>query len=155
MLRPTRFVLLALVALLAAPAAAVKASPKMPIGFYDDPNFRWAPNRAAMLTSAAAAGATIIHTNANWPTIAPKRPRSVANGNDPAYRLNDLDELVQNASKNGMRVMIDITGTPKWANGNKTPNHMPRRLADLTAFSKMLANRYDGTVAGRGYVGLW
>jgi len=152
---PARFVLLALTMLLVAPAATVTASPRMPVGFYDDPNFRWAPNRATMLASAAATGATIIHTNANWPSIAPKRPKNPANQTDPAYRLNDLDELVQNASKNGMRVMIDITGSPKWANGNKTPNHMPKKLSDLTAFSKMLANRYDGTVAGRGYVGLW
>jgi hypothetical protein len=154
-LRPLRLVLFSLVILVAAPAATVSAAPRMPVGFYDDPSFRWAADRAQNLTRAQAAGSSIIHTTANWAMIAPTRPASPANGDDPAYRLNDLDELVQNAPKYGQRVMIDITGTPKWANGNKTPNHMPRRLADLTTFAKMLANRYDGTTQGRGYVGLW
>ena len=53
-----------------------------------------------------------------------------------------------------MRVMININGTPKWANGGKTPNHMPKRLSDLTTFSRMLADRYDGS-HGHGNVRLW
>ena len=53
-----------------------------------------------------------------------------------------------------MRVMININGTPRWANGGKTPNHMPKRLADLTTFSRMLADRYDGR-HGHGNVRLW
>jgi hypothetical protein len=53
-----------------------------------------------------------------------------------------------------MRVMINITGTPKWANGNTSPNHMPKRLSDFTAFARMLATRYNGT-NDKGYVGLW
>ena len=50
--------------------------------------------------------------------------------------------------------MININGSPKWANGGKTPNHMPTRLSDLTTFSRMLADRYDGR-HGHGNVRLW
>ena len=50
--------------------------------------------------------------------------------------------------------MINVTGTPKWANGNKTPNRLPTRLSDLTTFTKMLATRYNGRT-GHGTVGLW
>ena len=53
-----------------------------------------------------------------------------------------------------MRVMIDITGTPKWANGGQSPNHLPKKLSDLTAFAKMLASRYNGS-NGHGTVGLY
>jgi hypothetical protein len=53
-----------------------------------------------------------------------------------------------------MRVMIDITGTPRWANGGQSPNHMPRRLADLRTFAQMLAARYNGR-SGHGSVSLW
>jgi hypothetical protein len=150
-LRPVRLVLVAFVALLAVPAA--RAATHMPIGFYDDASFRWSSSRAANLKEAAAAGASVIHTTANWPQIAPTRPAHSADGNDPAYRLGDLDELVATASKLGLRVMININGTPKWANGGQAPNHMPTRLADLTSFARMLADRYDGH--GFGYVGLW
>jgi hypothetical protein len=152
--KPVSLVLVSLVALLALPAAAVRAATHMPIGFYDDASFRWSNDRATNIEEAAAAGASVIHTTANWPQIAPKRPAAPSNGNDPQYRLGDLDELVTNAAQNGMRVMININGTPKWANGGKTPNHMPTRLSDLTTFSKMLAQRYDGR-HGHGTVKLW
>ncbi|MCW2963273.1 MAG: hypothetical protein JWO17_525, partial [Actinomycetia bacterium] len=154
MLKPARFALLALIALLAAPAATVHAAQKMPIGFFDDPAFRWSPTRADNLRQASVAGASVIHTTASWASLAPTKPANPANGDDPAYKLNDLDELVFQSGVYGLRVMIDINGTPKWANGGKAPNVMPKRLGDLTAFAKMLATRYNGR-QGHGTVALW
>jgi hypothetical protein len=153
-MKPARLALLALIALVVAPAATVHAAPKMPIGFFDDPTFRWSPARAENLRQASTAGASVIHTTANWPQLAPTKPADASDGDDPAYHLNDLDELVFRSGIYGLRVMIDITGTPKWANGGKAPNVMPKRLADLTAFAKMLATRYDGR-QGHGSVSLW
>lgn len=153
-LKAVRFVLVALTALLAIPAATVHAAQRMPIGFFDDPSFRWSPTRDQNLQQAAVTGASIIHTTATWATIAPKKPANATNGDDPAYRLTDLDDLVFNAGLYGMRVMIDINGTPKWANGGKAPNVMPKNLSDLTTFSRMLATRYSGRT-GHGTVSLW
>lgn len=153
-LKAARLILLALIALLAVGAAQASAASRMPIGFFDDPTFRWSPDREVNLERAAAAGASVIHTTATWPTIAPTKPANAADGDDPAYHLDDLDELVQKASLNGMRVMIDINGTPKWANGGKGPNRMPTSMSSLTTFAKMLATRYNGA-NGHGYVGLY
>jgi hypothetical protein len=86
--------------------------------------------------------------------LAPTRPSTPSNGDDPAYKLADLDELVFSSATQGLRVMVNVTGTPKWANGNKTPNRLPTRLSDLTTFTKMLATRYNGR-SGHGTVGLW
>jgi hypothetical protein len=152
--KPARFALLALIALLAAPAATVHAAQRMPIGFFDDPSFRWSPTRAENLQQASATGASVIHTTASWPGLAPNKPADPADGNDPAYKLGDLDELVYQSGLYGLRVMIDINGTPKWANGGKAPNVMPTRLSDLTTFAKMLATRYNGR-QGHGTVALW
>ncbi|HKU58831.1 MAG TPA: cellulase family glycosylhydrolase [Gaiellaceae bacterium] len=149
----TRALLALFCMLLVAPTAA-QAATRMPIGFYDDASFRWSPDRLTNLATAAAAGATIIHTNANWATIAPTRPANPLNGDDPAYRLADLDQLVAAAPQYGIRVMVTIVGTPRWANGGQTSNHMPRRLSDLTAFSRMLATRYNG-LNGHGTVSIW
>jgi hypothetical protein len=126
----------------------------MPIGFFDDPSFRWSPTRAENLRQASAAGASVIHTTASWPGLAPTKPANPSSGDDPAYKLSDLDELVYQSGLYGLRVMIDINGTPKWANGDKAPNVMPKRLGDLTTFAKMLATRYDGR-QGHGTVALW
>ena len=152
--KPARLALLALIALLAAPAATVHAAQRMPIGFFDDPSFRWSPTRAENLQQASATGASVIHTTASWPGLAPTKPADPADGNDPAYKLGDLDELVYQSGLYGLRVMIDINGTPKWANGGKAPNVMPTRLSDLTTFAKMLATRYNGR-QGHGTVALW
>ena len=154
MLKPARVALLALIALLAAPAATIHAAPKMPIGFFDDPTFRWSPTRGENLREASLAGASVIHTTASWPMLAPTKPSDASDGDDPAYHLADLDELVFRSAIYGLRVMIDISGTPKWANGGKPPNVMPKRLSDLTTFAKMLATRYDGR-NGHGAVALW
>jgi hypothetical protein len=50
--------------------------------------------------------------------------------------------------------MIDINGTPKWANGGKTPNYLPTSMSTLQTFAKMLATRYNGR-SGHGSVSLW
>jgi hypothetical protein len=153
-LKASRFALIAFAALLAIPAATVHAAQRMPIGFFDDPSFRWSPARADNLRAAAVDGASVLHTTATWASIAPKKPANAANGDDPAYRLGDLDDLVNQAGIYGMRVMMNVTGTPKWANGGKAPNVMPKRLADLTTFTRMLATRYNGR-SGHGDVALW
>jgi hypothetical protein len=154
MSRFIRIMVVALVAGLAGTAATALAATHMQVGFFDDASFRWSPDAATNLQEASSAGASVIHTAAGWAQIAPTRPADAADGSDPAYHLDDLDALVANASGLGLRVMININGTPKWANGGQTPNHMPKRLADLTTFAKMLATRYNGH-NGFGTVSLW
>jgi hypothetical protein len=151
--RWTRAAFAVLAAALVLPIAA-SAAPRMPIGFYDDASFRWSSDRLANLAAAANAGATVIHTNANWASIAPTRPSDPSNGDDPAYVISDLDQLVAAAPQYGLRVYVTIVGTPKWANGGTTPNHMPKHLSDLTTFARMLATRYDG-FHGHGTVAMW
>jgi len=73
-LKAARFALIALVVAVAIPAATVKAATRMPIGFFDDPSFRWSAERSQNLAAAAAAGATVIHTTANWALLAPTKP---------------------------------------------------------------------------------
>ncbi len=98
--------------------------------------------------------ASVIHTTATWATIAPTRPAT-----PPTATTRPTSSATSTSSSSsqacyGLRVMINVTGTPKWANGSKTPNHLPTRLSDLTTFTKMLATRYNGRT-GHGTVGLW
>ena len=151
MKRSIRFLLAASAALLLAPPLA-GASPRMHVGFHDDPNFRYEERRAQMLDQARAANTTIVRTLVTWANVAPTRPANAANPFDAAYRFNDLDELVRNTQARDMEVLITIWGTPKWANGGKTPNFMPTRLSDLTAFSRAVASRYSGRFAGYPFV---
>ena len=141
--RKIRFALVAL-ALIPVCAASATAAVRMPIGFYDDPSFRWAADPTANLKAAASEHATIIHALVSWNQVAKTRPANPLNGNDPAYHLSDIDALVEAAGRYGLQVLLTINGTPAWANGGQTPNHPPSDLETLTQFSQMLATRYNG-----------
>jgi hypothetical protein len=149
MSRLARLALLGVLLALAAPSAAL-AAPRMWMGFQDDPYFRWLPERFYMRDRAMQANATVMKTTVYWFNVAPRRPSNAANPFDPAYRWEDLDEFVRQAEDRDIEVMLTMWGTPSWAGAAK--NRAPRRLADLTNFSRALATRYSGRYRGFPYV---
>jgi len=155
--RPFRLALVIAVVLVAVPAATVRAATRMPVGFYDDPSFRWADQKVIPQNLAAAqkANASIVHVLADWSSIAPTKPANPLNGNDPAYKLSDLDALVRTAPRYNLSLLITISGTPSWANGGKAPNVPPTNLSNLTTFARMLAARYSGRTPGYAAVRRW
>ena len=146
-------VVLMIVGAVAAPLAA--GAERMWVGFHDDPSFRWEGDRAVTLDRARTANATMVRAVITWASVAPERPQNAANPFDPAYVLNDVDELVRETQKRGMEVLLTIWGTPKWANGGKGPNVLPTRLSDLTTFARALSSRYSGRYAGYPFVRFW
>jgi hypothetical protein len=139
-------------------ASAAQAASPMWIGFHDDPIFRYDPQRPDSLDNALAANATITRTLVTWAHAAPTKPANAANPFDPAYKLNDVDEIVRNAQVRGMEVLITIWGTPAWANGKKGPAYLPTKMADFRNFARALASRYSGRYAGYPFVrfyGVW
>jgi hypothetical protein len=147
----------AVAALLAVPAARASAAP-LPsrprpflVGFEDEASFLWGPNRFAMLRRAAAAHASIVRVVAEWRQIAPRRPRAPRSPADPAYHFEGLDDLVWHAQLQGMRVLLTIWGTPRWATRSGKPNAAPppSRLGD---FCFAVARRYSGRFRGQPFV---
>jgi hypothetical protein len=154
-----RLILGCLLFVAAAVPAASLAAPRMPVGFQDDPSFRWRDDRLTNLNNAVATNSTIIRTTAYWSRIATTKPADATNPGDPAYHFEDLDELVYHASLRGMTVLLTIWGTPGWANGNAGENHAPTNMSDLQDFSQALAARYSGRfnnlLPGPVYVGYY
>ena len=149
-----RFVHTVLLVTLAAalvPGAAAAGS-RMFVGFQDDPSFRWEPDRIRNLDHAQEANATVLRTTVYWSVVAPERPTVASDPFDPAYRFEDLDDLVRAAQQRGMEVLLTIWGTPEWANGGKARNRLPNNLSDLTGFSRALASRYSGRYLGYPHV---
>jgi cellulase (glycosyl hydrolase family 5) len=118
------------------------------VGLQDDPSFRWSVDRAAMLDTARDANVSVLRTIVAWKDTAPTRPANAADSFDPAYRLDDVDDLVRSAQQRGMEILVTIWGTPDWANGGQPPNRPPRDPADLEDFAAALADRYSGRHAG-------
>jgi hypothetical protein len=152
--RIARLVVLICVLTLVGAASAAGAD-RMWVGFHDDPSFRWEGDRDVTLNRARSANATMVRAVVTWASVAPTRPATATDPFDPAYQLNDLDELVRDTQQRGMEVLLTIWGTPKWANGDQGPNVLPKRMADLTDFSRALASRYSGRHPGYPFVRFW
>jgi hypothetical protein len=130
----------------AFPATAMPG--RLLVGFQDDASFRWAPDRAQSLDIAQRAGAAVVRTIVEWRQVAPSRPASPADSFDPAYRLDDLDDLARSAQQRGIELLVTVWGAPAWANGGAGPNVPPLDDADFGAFSQALADRYSGRHPG-------
>jgi hypothetical protein len=130
----------------------VSASPRLYVGFLDDEAFRWEPERIANLDRARREGATVVRSIVTWSVAAPQRPLRPADPFAPEYRLGDVDELLRNAERRGIEVLLTIWGTPRWANGGARPNVAPAEPRDLRDFAHALAARYSGRHAGYPFV---
>jgi hypothetical protein len=143
-------VIACLAAAVLVPAAA--AADRMWVGFQDDPMFRWDPQRMEAMDRARGNDARIVRTVVDWSRVAPDRPSSAADSFDPAYKFEDVDELVRNAQQRGMEVLITLWGTPKWANGGQSPQVAPTNMQDFQNFARAVASRYSGRFSGFPYV---
>jgi hypothetical protein len=149
---------LSVVALAATAAIATPASyaaQRMWVGFHDDPSFRWSSERRALVAKSAGSNATIMRLLVQWNVVSKTRPANAADPFDPAYNFDDIDEAVLAAQENDMEVLLTVSGTPRWANGGKTPNAMPRRVGDFTDFARAIASRYSGRFPGYPFVRFW
>ena len=154
-MRRTLRLVLVMLAAAAVAAPSALAAERMWIGFHDDPSFRWVSDRANRIESAADEGANVMRLLVHWNQTSPRRPADPSDPFDPSYNLRDLDEAIRNAQRSDMEVVLTIVGTPRWANGGKAPNVMPRRVADFGAFTRALAARYSGRFDGYPFVRFW
>ena len=142
----------------AALAPSGLAGERMWTGFHDDPILRFDDNRQAQMDVARDDNATVLRTLVTWAQVAPTRPARATNPFDPAYKFDDLDEFVRNAQARDLEVLITLWGTPKWANAGKSPNYLPKKMADFQNFARAVASRYSGRNAGYPFVrfyGIW
>jgi Cellulase (glycosyl hydrolase family 5) len=118
------------------------------VGFQDDASLRWAEDRAEVLDHVRDARAAVIRTIVVWRDVAPVRPAVAEDPFDPAYNLDDLDDLARSAQQRGVELLLTIWGTPGWANGDAGANRPPDDPAQLEAFAYALAERYSGRHPG-------
>jgi hypothetical protein len=137
---------------LVRPPDAVSAAPHLYVGFLDDQAFRWEPERLANFDRAQREGTSVVRTIVDWSVAAPRRPRHPADAFAPEYRLSDVDDLVRNAERRGIEVLLTIWGTPGWANGGQRPNVAPTDSRELRSFAHALADRYSGRHPGYPFV---
>jgi hypothetical protein len=89
-------------------------------------------------------GVTIFQTSLRWPNVAPaRRPADPRDPSDPAYEWPaDLDRVIADARAHGIEVLLQLYGSPPWANGGHPGEYAPKRSTDFADFARAAARRY-------------
>jgi LemA protein len=124
------------------------ASAGLELGLQDDAYLSSADPRAWQLVRELRPD--VIRYNVDWSSVGKARPAQPESPGDPAYSWAATDALVQNASRQGARVLLTIVQAPAWANGGGAPRTAPRRASDYGTFCKAVASRYSGSFAPAG-----
>jgi hypothetical protein len=78
-----------------------------------------------------------------WPQVASKQPANPADPKDPAYNWPaELDFVLSEARRYRIKVLIEVTGAPRWANGNRGSYYAPLKPSDYATFVRAAATRY-------------
>jgi hypothetical protein len=91
-------------------------------------------------------GVSIYQADLQWDQVAPTRPRQPGNPRDPAYRWpSEIQQAIGQARRFHMRVLLQVIGTPAWANGGHADSSWaPRNPRDFATFAAAAARRYPG-----------
>lgn len=120
-------------------------------GIQDDRVFQVPANEAeSRIQTMTRMGASIIRVDVRWDLVSTARPKNPKDQNDPAYKWDAYDVIVDQAAKRGVRVLMTVWGTPNWAadpSVAKTPRfpdytRRPKKAGDYGNFAYAIASRY-------------
>ncbi len=124
-----------------APSAG--AAPSIRYGIKDDAWLMHGPGTIAQrVARLQSAGVQIVRFSLQWDQIARSLPAAPTDPEDAAYIWTNADEVVQELHAQGIDALLDIVGTPGWANGGRGPSYAPTSGASIAAFATAAAARY-------------
>lgn len=128
-------------ALVLAPAPA-EASPSIRYGIQDD---GWLVNGPGTLGERLdrldRLGVQLVRYTLRWDAIAARRPANARNDADPAYQWGAADDVLKGLRARGIRPVVTLFGTPKWANRGRRFNWTPASPSTFAAFAYAAARR--------------
>src|SRR5919206_42626 len=71
----------------------------------------------ARLDKLQAIGVKVVRYTLAWDEIAPTRPTQPTDPADPGYDWSRADTVLDGLHARGIDVVLQLRGTPKWANG--------------------------------------
>ncbi len=130
------------VALFASGGAS--ASSHIQYGVQDDAWLLYGPpdSPAARIQTLQRLGVDLVRLTLRWDTVAPTEPANPRDPADPAYRWELYDSILERLHAAHISVLISLWGTPSWANGERTPNYVPRDGAAFASFAYAAASRF-------------
>jgi hypothetical protein len=96
----------------------------------------------ARLATLQALGVRVVRFTLPWNTIASDRPTTATDPEDAAYDWSGVDPVLEGLRTRGITVVLQLNGTPSWANGGRGPNFAPTSAASFADFATAAATRY-------------
>jgi hypothetical protein len=131
------------VAATAAAAPPAHAAPGVQFGLTDDAWLTDGPGTlSSRLGQLQSLGVQLVRFTLNWNQIAKLQPANAASPNDPAYDWSSVDPVVAGLRTRDIGVVLQLVGTPSWANGGHGTNYAPTSASSFSAFAHAAALRY-------------
>jgi hypothetical protein len=131
------------VALNAAAAPPARAAPGVEFGLTDDAWLLDGPGTLdERLATLQRLGVQIVRYSLRWDQIARNRPANPQDPTDPAYDWSTVDPVVSGLRTHGIGVLLQLVGTPSWANGGHAANYAPTSPTAFADFATAAARRY-------------
>jgi hypothetical protein len=122
-------------------AAHASASSTMRTGIQDDAWLRWGPGTLdARLEKLDGLGVKLVRFTVVWSEAAPTKPATPRDPDDPAYDWSQFDTVLDGLRSHGMTALVTLWGAPKWSNGGRKPNWLPK--SGFGDFAYAAAKRY-------------
>jgi hypothetical protein len=135
---------LAAIAGAGAVAAPATAAPGISYGLTDD---AWLANGPGTVDDRVETlrhiGVHVVRYTLRWDQIAATRPATATDPQDPAYDWSAADPVLDALHAAGIDVVVQLLGTPSWANGGKPSNYAPTSAATFAGFTTAAARRYS------------
>jgi hypothetical protein len=127
-----------------ATAPHASAAPGVKFGLTDD---AWLVNGPGTLDSRLAKldvlGVRVVRFTLRWDQVARTRPTAPTDPSDAAYDWSAADPVLDGLRQHGIEVVLQLVGTPRWANGGKASNYVPTSSATFGAFATAAASQYS------------
>ena len=135
--------LLAAVVLTLAAAPHASAAPGVKFGLTDDAWLTSGPGTLdTRLAKLDVLGVRVVRFTLRWDQVARSRPAAPADPADPAYDWSTAAPVLDGLKQHGIEVVLQLVGTPSWANGGKASNYVPASSATFGAFASAAAHQY-------------
>jgi hypothetical protein len=135
--------LLVAIVLTLATAPHASAAPGVKFGLTDD---AWLVNGSGTLdqrlTKVDDLGVRVVRFTLRWDQIAQTQPTVPADPSDAAYDWSSTDPVLAGLREHDIEVVLQLAGTPGWANGGKGSNYVPTSSATFGAFASAAAHKY-------------
>jgi hypothetical protein len=124
----------AAVAAMLGSAAPADASRFVRYGLQDDAWIAYGPGTLdERLDTLDRMGVTLVRYTLEWNRIEARK-------SDPNWE--QADAILRGLHRRGMVPVVTLWGTPRWANGGRSPNWVPRSKWTFAGFARRAADRY-------------